>query len=147
MNRHGHTLEPILGLLASLMASVVAITQARFDPDIVAVLGAILAAVIAVIEAREKNRTLTHTISVFIASSGVGSVLPGSIVWTFWPEKVTTLSWHVWAIAGGVSGLLGWSLTAAVLALRSRVPGLVNRTADRLLPPESNNRNNTDPES
>jgi hypothetical protein len=134
MKPSGQTIEPLLCMLATIGGAIVAVTQSRFDPDIVAVIGALFAAVISVIEARERNRTLTHTISVFIASAGVGSVLPGSIVWTWFPERIATLSWHVWAVMGGVTGLLGWSLTAAVLALRSRVPGLVNTAADKYLP-------------
>lgn len=139
MSRNAHTIEPVLIGLAGVGSSVVAVIQSRFDPDIVAVIGAFIAAIIAVVEAREKNRDMLHLICVFLASMGVGSALPGACVWTWAPASAPTLAWQVWALLGGISGLLGWAFTAAILALRGRVPGLINRGANRFLPPEEKN--------
>lgn len=131
-----HHLDALSGALATAMVSVVTVAQAKVNPDMVAVLGAMLAAVISVIDARKKDRTTGHTISVLIASAFAGSVIPGAAMWFFFPEKVTTLSWHAWAALGFVVGLLGWAFTIGVLAVRSRIPWLVSNAADKLgVPP------------
>jgi hypothetical protein len=139
--------EAVTYLLATGASCVVAVTQARFDPDMVAVLGAMLATVVAVLEARKKDRSMGHTVSVLIASAFVGSVLPGGVMWTWWPERVPALSWHVWAALGFIAGLLGWAFTAAVMALRSRVPGAVNAAADKFYPYNESRNHEKDPEA
>lgn len=130
---NAHFFESFAYLIASAGASLVAIVQSRFDPDIVSVLGAMLASVLAVMEARKKDRALGQTASVFLASAGFGSVLPGSIMWTVWPDKVPMLSWHVWALMGIIAGLLGWSLAAWVISLRSRLISFLDRRTNRYL--------------
>lgn len=69
---------------------------------------------ITVIEARKKDRSLGHTISVFIGSSFVGTFTPGLVVFYWWPTKMHALPWQAWAAGGFFSGLCGW---AAVLAV------------------------------
>jgi F0F1-type ATP synthase assembly protein I len=127
--------ETATGILALGASAVVTVVQSRFDPDIVAVLGAMLAAVIAVIEARKSDRSMPHTVAVLIASAFIGAVLPGAIIWSWWPDKVANMSWHLWAALGFVFGLLGWAVTAAIMALKSRVPWAVNQAANKYLPP------------
>lgn len=123
--------EASITVLATASTAVIAVVRSELNPDIVAALGAMLAAVIAMIEARKKDRSLGHTISVLIASAFVGCVVPGAAIWTWLPEAAPKLPWQAWAACGFVTGLLGWAFTAAVMALRSRVPGLVNSQADK----------------
>lgn len=139
MNQPSSFTEAATFILSLGASAVVAVGQSPMNPDIVAVLGAMLAAVLAVLEARKKDRTLGHTVSVLIASAFVGSVLPGAIVWTWWPDRVAVMSWHVWAGMGFVVGLLGWAFVAAVMALKGRVPGAVNLAAGKFLPPPNDN--------
>lgn len=134
-----HHIAEVLCGLAATGSAVVAVIQSRFDPDIVAVLGAMLAAVVAVIEARKKDRSTGHTISVLIASAFLGSVMPGTLINLWSPDLGARLTWHAWAVCGFIIGLLGWAGTVAIMALRSRVPGIVNTAADRVgLKDESN---------
>lgn len=127
-------METLTYAAASIGASAVAVIQSRFDPDIVAVLGAILAAVVSVMEARKKDRSLGHTVSVFLCCSGFGSVLPGSVMWTFFADRIPAVSWHGWALMGGVCGLLGWAVALGVMALSPRIPGIIGKGVDRVIP-------------
>jgi hypothetical protein len=134
MQPSSHVLESLTYAVASIGASTVAIVQARFDPDIVSVLGAILAAVVAVMEARKKDRSLSHTVSVFLCSSGFGAVLPGGMMWTFFPDRVPNISWHLWALMGGVGGLLGWAFALGIMAIGRWLPGVMSSQAKRYIP-------------
>ena len=127
--------DAITAILASGVTAVVAVVQSSINPDIAAVLGAMLAAVIAVIEARKKDRSTEHTISVLIASAFLGGILPGAVLPLKWPDIV--LPWQAWAAIGFFTGLLGWAVVLGIFRLQGRVTGAVAAQGDKLgLPPE-----------
>jgi len=97
-------------------------------PDIVAASGAFLAAAIALLEAKDKGRPLRYQISVLLSSIAIGSTVPGAVVSFYWPEKFSTLVWHVWALAGFGAGLCGWSVVYGVLRVAQRkAPAAIDR--------------------
>ncbi len=104
-------------------------------PDIVAASGAFLAAAIALLEAKDKGRPLRYQISVLLSSIAIGSTVPGAVVSFYWPEKFSTLVWHVWALAGFGAGLCGWSVVYGVLRVAQRkAPAAIDQAVDRVFP-------------
>lgn len=103
--------------------------------DIVAASGAFLAAAIALLEAKDKGRPLRYQISVLLSSIAIGSTVPGAVVSFYWPEKFSTLVWHVWALAGFGAGLCGWSVVYGVLRVAQRkAPAAIDQAVDRVFP-------------
>lgn len=121
-------------------AAVAATVVASVTPghtDMSAVLGAVLASAITVLEARKSDRTLGNTVSVFIASATVGSIAPGAVLGTAWPDLASRFTWQAWAGLGFFCGLLAWSLVLAVLVVANRrIKPALDRFADRFAPDE-----------
>ncbi len=119
------TMTPYFALDAALAIASAAVTiaasQSPDRSDMVAVLGAMLATVIATLEARKKDRTLGNTITVLVGSAFVGSVAPGAVLFTWYADVATRLTWHVWAGLGFFSGLVGWGSMQAVVNVATRV--------------------------
>lgn len=105
---------PVLVTLMTLPPVGVVIATAQVANSICAVLGAIIASVLTLIEARKKDRSMSHTISVFLGTASVGSFLPGLIVqlavhrqWIA-PDTATAFGWEAWAFGGLVLGMNAW---------------------------------------
>ena len=105
---------PFLATLLAIPVAGVVIATAPAGNDICAVLGALIASVLALVEARKKDRSTGHTISVFLGTASVGSFLPGIAVQLAvlqgWLTQVTgdSLTWQAWAFAGLVCGMNAW---------------------------------------
>jgi peptidoglycan/LPS O-acetylase OafA/YrhL len=110
----------VFAALLTLPAAGVVIAAAPATNDICAVLGALIASVLTLIEARKKDRSIGHTISVFLGTASVGAFLPGLAVqiavlkeWLS-AETAAELSWHAWSVAGLVFGMNAWWLLHGV---------------------------------
>ena len=107
------TLHVLAALLAVPAAGIV-IASSGAPGDICAVLGALIASVLTLIEARKKDRSVSHTISVFLGAASMGSLLPGIAaslaVMLGWlsEQTIDRLTWHAWSFAGLVGGMNGW---------------------------------------
>lgn len=105
---------PVLSALLSLPVATIVVAVAPASADICAVLGALIASVLTLIEARKKDRSIGHTISVFLGTGSVGSFLPGLLmqfaVHKGWltAETVAALAWQAWAFAGLILGMNAW---------------------------------------
>ncbi len=127
-------IDAIACIVGGSVTVVVAVVQ-TVNPDIAAVLGAVLASVIAVIDARKKDKSTGHTVSVLIASGFLGGMLPGALLPLKWPDIV--LPWQAWSSIGFFTGLLGWAIVLGIFRLQGRVTGAVAAQGDKLgLPPE-----------
>lgn len=108
------SLTVISALLTLPAAGVVIANAPAANNDICAVLGALIASVLTLIEARKKDRSISHTISVFLGTASVGAFLPGIAVqiaslrgWIA-EDTATSLTWQVWSFAGLVGGMNAW---------------------------------------
>ncbi len=117
---------PVLAALLSLPCVAVVVHNPD-SGDAYAVLGAIIASILALIEARKKDRELGHTLSVFLGSASMGSIVPGLVyhaaVWRGWVPRDSQqlMPWQVWAFGGLLFGLNGWGLLhVANAVLRQR---------------------------
>lgn len=105
---------PVLSALLSMPVATIVVAVAPASADICAVLGALIASVLTLIEARKKDRTIGHTISVFLGTASVGAFLPGLLmqlaVHRGWltAETVAAFGWQAWAFAGLVLGMNAW---------------------------------------
>lgn len=88
-----------------------------YDTDVASSIGAAFGAVIAVGEAWKRERAWLHSASVFVSSMVFGCAGPGFLVYFYLPDYATRFTWHAWAIAGFVSALFGWAITAGMLKL------------------------------
>ena len=138
MTLRDHITEFLTGGATVAVSTLVAVIQTQFGPDIVAAIGASVASLVVAIEANKKQRDMWQTISVVVSSIAAGWILPGVIVWGLFPQSYSTLLWQAWAGLGFVFGLLGWAITAGILALRARVPGAIAEAANRYLPGREN---------
>jgi len=129
--RNVETLAAAGNVFIAAIASIMG--QAMFGPDIVACVGAAVAAFISSVEAMKSKRDLWHTVMVFVSSVAVGWIMPGVIVWFWFPSHYATLPWQAWAGLGFVFGLLGWSITLGVLRLRTKIPDVIEKKGNQLL--------------
>lgn len=108
------SLPVLIALLTVPASGVVIATAPGATNDICAVLGALIASVLTLIEARKKDRSIGHTISVFLGTGSVGSFLPGLLmqlaVHRGWltAETASAFGWQAWAFAGLVLGMNAW---------------------------------------
>lgn len=104
----------VLAAIMAVPAAGIVIAASGAPGDICAVLGALIASVLTLIEARKKDRSLGHTISVFLGAASMGSLLPGIgasfAVMLGWLSEHTIerLTWHAWSFAGLIGGMNGW---------------------------------------
>jgi hypothetical protein len=128
----------IAAALMSLIPAVASAAGANFAPgqhDFMAALGAGPAAVIVLLYCQRKGRGLNETVSAFLASIGVGVIVPGAALWNWAPQFAQNATWHIWAAAGMFCALGGWALVLAVIvALELRAPKVVNDKLDHFLP-------------
>ena len=109
-------------------------------PDMASVAGAMLAAAIALMEAVDKNRSLAQRIKIVLGTGGIGAAAPNAALWFCkvqgWANlDATSIPWHVWGLAGFLSGAIGWVLVWAAIELASaRSESIVKKAADKLLP-------------
>lgn len=107
---------PVFAAMLCLPAGLVITSSTPVSSDIYAVLGAMIASILALVEARKKDRTVGHTISVFVGSASVGSFLPGVLVYLAkekgWMDASTVegIIWQGWALMGILCGLNAWWL-------------------------------------
>lgn len=103
------------------------------DPSMVAIPGSMLAAFVALLKATSEKRAWTDKGIMVIGTSLFGTTLPSVVVHMFWPEWLTKLTWHVFLLAGFLSGLVGWMLSwPFILALDARREKLAKQALDRL---------------
>lgn len=91
------------------------------DPSMVAIPGSMLAAFVALLKATQEKRQWTDKGIVVIGTSLFGTTLPSVAVHIFWPQWLEKLTWHVFLLAGFLSGLVGWMFAwAGILVLDQR---------------------------
>lgn len=129
----------VVSAIMCFISAQVAAFAAQIGPDIVAAVGAAVAGFIASVEAQRRQRDFWQTTCVFVASIAVGWMAPGAMVWYFLPDHFTTMPWQAWAGLGFIFGLLGWAITAGILALRNRIPGVISELANKVIPVKTNN--------
>lgn len=106
---------PVIAAAFSLPIAAVVVSHPE-APDIYAILGAIVAAIMALIEARLKDRSVSHTLGVFLGTVSVGAIMPGLLFqiarWKGWvaADTLQYVTWHAWAGAGLICGLPAWGL-------------------------------------
>jgi hypothetical protein len=135
---------------SSLLASYIMLTMAMVPPmmaiaskpdqaDIYAICGAMLGAMLAGLEAVKNNRDYFRISSVILASSGVGTVVPGVLAYRFLStESVAQLTWHTWAFAGLICSLGGWALVHGCMTVFiKRIPRALDRQMNRFDPPDA----------
>lgn len=109
---------------------VLSVTQPHAD-DVYSVIGAMLASVIVLVDYNGtpgSRRGVAQLLAVFISCAFCGSIGPGVILYNWSGELAARLTWHGWAGAGFVFGLLGWVLTRSALwAFNNRIPGAVDQ--------------------
>lgn len=107
--------------------------------DIFAMVGAALGAVLAGLEAIKRGRDYRHLASVILASSGVGCIAPGAILYSsLAPDRLESLTWHSWAATGFVCALGGWAFAHGVMSVfLRRLPRAIDRQFDRIDPPST----------
>ena len=101
--------------LGSALVAYLAATTPNAD-DAWSVMGSMLAGGISVAHAMRSKKSMLDLACVLVAAFVCGSVIPGVIIYTQWPESVKDLSWHAWAGMGFVGGLAGWSFTRGLIA-------------------------------
>jgi predicted membrane protein len=112
-------------LLAMPVASV--IVNHPGAADAYAVLGAMIGSIMALVEARKKDRSIAHTLSVFLGSASMGAFLPGIAyqmgIWRGWlsVESLPYITWQAWAAAGVGCGLFGWGVLHLVSRIGARM--------------------------
>jgi hypothetical protein len=111
-----------------IASAVVATLATPTTLDAWAAVGASVGAMIAVIENLKKDRSWSHLASVLASSWFLGLIAPAVLVTFFKPEIKTELSWHAWAGMGFLVSLVGWAMTAAVLAVAPALGRWVVRT-------------------
>lgn len=124
-------------LIASIVTAAVTLgaIQAAANPDAFAIVGAMLGTIIIFLEAREKGRSWLKTGSSVIGSAFCGAVLPGALLWFFYPDFAAKAHWQIWAGAGFLCGLVGWGTILAAIAIwDARRDAILKKTADRYLP-------------
>jgi len=120
------SLPVVVSMLTLPVASIVIAEAPAAANDICAVLGALIASVLTLVEARKKDRTIGHTISVFLGTASVGAFLPGIIVQVAlmqgWlpEESVKHIGWQAWAMGGLVFGMNAWWLLHGINRLIQR---------------------------
>lgn len=105
----------IMASIASAIVAQLAATTPNAD-DAWSIIGAMLAGGISVAHAMRSKRSTLDLACVVVAAAVCGSVIPGLVIYTKWPELVPQLSWHAWAGMGFVGGLAGWSFTRGMIA-------------------------------
>lgn len=101
------------------------------DPSMIAIPGAMLAAVVGLLKATQERRAWTDKGIVVIGTSIVGTTLPSVAVHLFWPEWLAKLTWHIYLLAGFLSGIIGWMFAwAGILVLDSRREKLAKRAIE-----------------
>jgi len=125
-----------LDVIIALGAATVVIVAPDSDKsDMVAVLGSMLATVIATLEARKKDRSLANTVIVLIGSAFCGSIMPGAVLFNWYPDLAFRLTWHAWAGLGFFCGLVGWgTMQACVFAFNRLREKWIAREEERLAP-------------
>jgi hypothetical protein len=124
------------------MASVppiMAIASKPDQADIYAVCGAMLGAMLAGLEAVKNNRDYFRIASVLLASSGVGTVVPGVLAYRLLSvDAVAALTWHSWAFAGLICSLGGWAFVHGLMTVSmKRIPRALDKQMDRFDPPDA----------
>lgn len=103
------------------------------DPSMVAIPGSMLAAFVALLKATQEKRQWTDKGIVVIGTSLFGTTLPSVAVHLFWPQWLEKLTWHVFLLAGFLSGLVGWMFAwAGILVLDARRDKIAKQALDRL---------------
>ncbi len=96
-----------------------------------AIPGAMLAAVVALLKATSEKRLWTDKGIVVIGTSIIGTTIPSAAVSMFWPSWLDKLTWHVFLLAGFLSGIIGWGFAwAAILALDARRDKLARKAIE-----------------
>jgi len=98
-----------LGLAAGIASTI-------STPDTSAFVGSLAAAVIALNDARSTQKDRRTLACVVIASIVVGMLLPGGIMFNWYPDVAARWTFHLWTLSGLVCGLLGWGAVLVVLA-------------------------------
>lgn len=125
-------------LTIALVPPMVAITSKPDQADIYAVCGAMLGAMLAGLEAVKNNRDYFRIASVILASSGVGTVVPGVLAYRLLsPESVASLTWHTWSFAGLICALGGWAFVHGLMTVSmKRIPRALEKQMNRFDPPD-----------
>lgn len=115
------------------LGSVIVLATVPGTSDIAAIIGAMFASAIAAIRSRTSYKSSWDTLSVFIASGVLGSVLPAIVIGFGYPKMWDTLTWHSWAFMGFVFGLLGWWITLKIISVGPSVlDALINSWIGRI---------------
>ena len=126
-----------LGLAASIASTI-------STPDTSAFVGSLAAAVIALNDARSTQKDRWTLACVVIASIVVGMLLPGGIMFNWFPDVAARWTFHLWTLSGLVSGLMGWGAVLFVLACKNwllqRKDKLASRVGQRFLGGEDDNK-------
>ncbi len=103
------------------------------DPSMIAIPGAMLAAVVALLKATQEKRLWTDKGIVVIGTSIVGSTLPSAAMHLVWPSWLDKMTWHIFLLAGFLSGLVGWMFAwAGILVLDARREKIASRAIDEM---------------
>ncbi len=103
------------------------------DPSMVAIPGAMLAAFVALLKATQEKRQWTDKGIVVIGTSLFGTTVPSVAVHMVWPHWMDKLTWHVYMLAGFLSGLIGWMFAwAGILVLDQRREKIAKRAMEQL---------------
>lgn len=142
---------PAIAALAALPVVGIVVSHPS-SSDAYAVLGAIIASIVTLMDAQKNKRDLRHSVSVFLGSAFMGSILPGIFyqvaLWGQWiTEDINRfLTWQVWASAGLISGLQGWAMLHVIngiLRKRAVIKGILRKGAADLI----RSLDSTDPEN
>lgn len=130
---------PLAAIALCAVPAFIAVVGGPATEDIYAVIGAMLAAVVVLVDfsgSKGGRRSTMQFMTVFIASSFVGSIGPGATAHWFFEERAASLTWHTWAMSGFVFGLAGWVVTRSALwVFNRRLPGAIDDFVASKLPP------------
>lgn len=104
---------PVIASILSFIPALLAAIRPE-SADLYAVFGAIPASICTLVEARKKDRSTGHTISVFLGSSFMGATLPAFLHWVAvkwgWMSAgdADYLPWQVWSVAGFLCAMNAW---------------------------------------
>jgi len=116
---------------------VTSAAMANVSPDASAFAGSVVAAVIALNDARSTQKDRFTLACVVLSSIVVGMLLPGGIMFNFYPVVAARLTFHIWALMGLAAGLIGWALVLFVIACKNwllqRKDKLASRVGQRFL--------------
>ena len=132
---------PLATFALCAVPALLAVLGGPATEDIYAVIGAMLAAVVVLVDFsssyRAQKRGTLQFITVFISSSFIGSIGPGSAAHWLMADQTVSLTWHMWAALGFIFGLGGWVLTRSVLwVFNRRLPGALDSFVSSKLPPQ-----------